>query len=147
MSLTCPSCLSTMVAAAGWRSSFHSSSASHSSSFAPSVFDKVKSAWITFFSKFGFGKGKDKDEATPLPACPRVSESFPYFMCNLALYPVSTRVSCCLCHSNLAYHKVPVQQPTIDEIDSWVSYTSSEIPVLNPIQVSTYFTSYTFVTL
>lgn len=136
-----------MVAAAGWRSSFHSSSLSHSSSFVPSVFDKVKSAWITFFSKFGFGKGKDKDEATLFPASPKVSESFFSFMCSLAPYPVSTRVSCCLCHSDLAYRKVQVQQPTIDEIDSWVSYTSSEIPVLSPIQVSTYFTSYTFITL
>ncbi|XAO26254.1 hypothetical protein I312_105089 [Cryptococcus bacillisporus CA1280] len=108
-----------MVAATGWRSSFHSSSPSQSSSFAPSVFDKVKSAWITFFSKFGFGKGKHKDEATLFPASPRVSESFLSFMCSLAPYPVSTRV----------------QQPTIDEIDSWVSYTSSEIPVLNPIQI------------
>lgn len=136
-----------MVAAAGWRFSFHSSSPSHSSSFDPSVFDKVKSAWITFFSKFGCGKGKDKDEATLFPASSRVSESFLPFMCNLAPYPISTRVRCCLCHSNLAYHKVQVQQPTIDEIDSWVSYTSSEIPVLSPIQVSTYFTSYTTITL
>ncbi|OWZ53036.1 hypothetical protein C368_04603 [Cryptococcus neoformans 125.91] len=105
-----------MVAAAGRRSSFPSSPTSHHSFLTPSVFDKVKSAWTAFFSKFGFGKGKkDKDEAMLLPASPRISESFLSFVSSLAPYPVSTRV----------------QQPTID---SRVSYPSSEVPVLNPIQ-------------
>lgn len=130
----CSSCLSTMVAAAGRRSSFPSSPTSHHSFLAPSVFDKVKSAWTAFFSKFGFGKGKkDKDEATLLPASPRISESFLSFVSSLAPYPVSTRVSCCPCLTDPAYHKVQVQQPTID---SRVSYPSSEVPVLDPIQVS-----------
>lgn len=123
-----------MVAAAGRRSSFPSSPTSHHSFLTPSVFDKVKSAWTAFFSKFGFGKGKkDKDEAMLLPASPRISESFLSFVSSLAPYPVSTRVSCCPCLTDPAYHKVQVQQPTID---SRVSYPSSEVPVLNPIQVS-----------
>lgn len=99
----CSSCLSTtMVATAGCRSSFPSSHTSHYSFFAPSVFDQVKSAWTTFFSKFGFGKGKDKDEATLLSASPNAHEGFLSFVSSLAPYPVSTRVSCYRCHINLA---------------------------------------------
>lgn len=98
----CSSCLSTTMATTGCRSSFPSSHTSHYSFFAPSVFDKVKSAWTTFFSKFGFGKGKDKEEATLLSASPNANEGFFSFVSSLAPYPVSTRVSWYRCHINLA---------------------------------------------